>query len=194
MTIKHLAAITAIAILTACGGGGGSGDGPAPAVAIYGDSLTTGEYTGGQHSPTPAQRIAEYSGHPVAAYAVQGLVAPAVQSVAGQGEPVVLFRLGYADAVLGVPAEDTRAAMERLVSDVRSTGRRAVIVGVLAAPEPYTAAAAANNATMRGIATSNGLQFIDVQAVGPVALIDNIHPTQAAADAVALFIAKEIVK
>lgn len=185
-------ALLCLALLCACGGGGGDKT-PVP-VAIYGDSLSSGYLADTRLSPTPVERLTEYAGGAIKAvdYSVSGLTASET-SIKG-GEPVVLLRLGYADAILGVPEELHQQGMERLVTQLKQDGKRVVIAGVLMAPDPYDTAAQRNDAIQRNIAQRNGLQFIDVRSLGRVTMGDPVHPDRAGSDRVSLFIAQELVR
>lgn len=185
-------ALLCLALLCACGGGGGDQT-PVP-VAIYGDSLSSGYLADTRLSPTPVERLTEYAGGAIKAvdYSVSGLTASET-SIKG-GEPVVLLRLGYADAILGVPEEMHRQGMERLVTQLKQDGKRVVIAGVLMAPDPYDTAAQRNDAIQRNIAQRHGLQFIDVRSLGRVTMGDPVHPDRAGSDRVSLFIAQELVR
>lgn len=184
-------ALLLLALLSACGGGGDHQ--PVP-VAVYGDSLSTGYVADTRLSPTPVERLTEYSAGAIKAidYAVSGITAPEV-SIAS-GEPVVLLRLGYADALKGVPEDAHAQAMESIVAQLKQSGRRPVIVGVLVAPPEYDEAAQRLDTVQRGIAQRYGLQFIDVRALGRVTMGDPIHPDRAGSDKVSMFIAQELVR
>jgi hypothetical protein len=186
-------ALLLFALLSACGGGGG-GDTQPVQIAVYGDSLSSGYVGSTRLSPTPVERLTEYSDGAFKAvdYSRSGMTAPETK-LAGQ-EPVVVLRLGYADAVLGVTDADHAKAIEALVAQAEGSGRRVVIVGVLMAPDEYDARAQQFNAIQRSIAQRHGLQFVDVRSLGRVTMGDPIHPDRAGSDKVSMFIAKEIAR
>ena len=190
----RLLALLCLALLSACGGGGADAPSAPVPVAVYGDSLSSGYLADTRLSPTPVERLTEYSGGAIKAidYSVSGLTASEA-SIKG-GEPVVLLRLGYADAIMGVPDELHQQGMERLIAQLKQDGRRPVIAGVLTAPEEYDAAAQRLDAIQRSIAQRHGLQFIDVRSLGRVTMGDPVHPDRSGSDRVSLFIAQELVR
>lgn len=182
-------------LLSACGGGGGDSTTPtAVAVAVYGDSLSSGYVSNTRLSPTPVERLTEYSAGVINAvdYSHNGMTAPEVK-ITGT-ETVVLLRLGYADAVKGVQDTTHAEAMEAIVLTLINSGRKPVIVGVLAAPDEFDAKAQRFDVIQRNIAMRHWLQFIDVRSLGKVSMGDPIHPDRAGSDRVSLFIAQELVK
>lgn len=179
-------------LLSACGGGG---DSTSPtAVAVYGDSLSSGYVSNTRLSPTPVERLTEYSAGAIKAadYSRDGMTAPEVK-IAGN-EAVVLLRMGYADAVKGVDESAHTDAMESLIRSLLASGRTPVIAGVLTAPDEHDAAAQRLDNVQHGLASRYGLQFIDVRSLGKVSMGDPIHPDRAGSDRVSLFIAQELVK
>lgn len=186
-------ALLLFALLSACGGGGG-GDPQPIQIAVYGDSLSSGYVGNTRLSPTPVERLTEYGEGAFRAvdYSRSGMTAPETK-LAGQ-EPVVVLRLGYADAVLGVTDADHTKAIEALVSQAEGSGRRVVIVGVLMAPDEYDAQGQRFDSIQRSIAQRHGLQFVDVRSLGRVTMGDPIHPDRAGSDKVSMFIAKEIAR
>lgn len=187
--MKFITLVLAFA-LTACGGGGSDAQ---DTIAIYGDSLTTG-FINGQHlSPSPAERLAEYTGARAVSHAVNSR--PAGDNVYTPGpENIVLLRVGYVDALLPTPTpvHAFSASMQRLIDS--AAGKRVVIVGVTQPPEQYAASAQVIDAALRDVAARNGLQFIDVWSVGRVSFGDPIHPDRAGSDKLTAFIAKELNK
>lgn len=182
-----------LALLTACGGGGGWSPQPVQ-IAVYGDSLSSGYVGNTRLSPTPVERLTEYGEGAFRAvdYARSGMTAPETKLTGS--EPIVVLRLGYADAILGMTEADHAKAMEALVAQAEGSGRRVVIVGVLMAPDEYDAQGQRFDAIQRGIAQRNGLQFIDVRSLGRVSMGDPLHPDRAGSDKVSMFIAKEIAR
>jgi len=180
-------------LLSACGGGGGDDTKPI-AVAVYGDSLSSGYVSNTRLSPTPVERLTEYSAGAIKAvdYSRDGMTAPEVK-IAGN-EAMVLLRMGYADAVKGVDESAHTDAMESLIRSLIASGRTPVIAGVLTAPDEHDAAAKRLDDIQRGLASRHGLQFIDVRSLGKVSMGDPIHPDRAGSDRVSLFIAQELVK
>lgn len=187
----RLLALLLLALLSACGGGGGGEPQPVN-IAVYGDSLSTGYLADTRLSPTPVERLTEYGAGAFKAvdYSRSGMTAPEAK-LAGQ-ESTVVFRLGYADAILGVSEADHTKAIEALVKQATGEGRRVVLVGVLTAPDEHDAAARRLDAIQRDIAKRHGLQFIDVRSLGRVTMGDPIHPDRAGSDRVSLFIAQEL--
>lgn len=178
-------------LLSACGGG----DDTKPiAVAVYGDSLSSGYVSNTRLSPTPVERLTEYSAGAIKAvdYSRDGMTAPEVK-IAGN-EAVVLLRMGYADAVKGVDESAHTDAMESLIRSLLASGRTPVIAGVLTAPDEYDPAAKRLDDIQRELAHRRNLQFIDVRSLGRVSMGDQIHPDRAGSDRVSLFIAQELVK
>lgn len=180
-------------LLSACGGGGGDDTKPI-AVAVYGDSLSSGYVSNTLLSPTPVERLTEYSAGAIKAvdYSRDGMTAPEAK-IAGN-EAVVLLRMGYADAVKGVDESAHKDAMESLILSLLASGRTPVIAGVLTAPDEHDAAAQRLDNVQRGLASRHGLQFIDVRSLGKVSMGDPIHPDRAGSDRVSMFIAQELVK
>lgn len=179
-------------LLTACGGGGE--DSNSTTVAVYGDSLSSGFYAGGRLSPTPVQRLEEYGGGAfvVVDKSKSGMTAPELPVINGS-ENVVLLRLGYADAVLGVSEKDHAAAMQKAVDDVLAIGHVPVIVGLLQPPEEYETAARSLDRVQREISDKTGVAFIDVWSLGRVSLADQIHPDRSGSDKATLAIARQLV-
>lgn len=178
-------------LLSACGGG----DDTKPiAVAVYGDSLSSGYVSNTRLSPTPVERLTEYSAGAIKAvdYSRDGMTAPEVK-IAGN-EAVVLLRMGYADAVKGVDESAHTDAMESLIRSLLASGRTPVIAGVLTAPDEYDPAAKRLDDIQRELAHRRNLQFIDVRSLGRVTMGDQIHPDRAGSDKVSMFIAQELAR
>lgn len=148
------------AMLAACGGGECDPAPTGPQVAFYGDSLTVN------------RTLLIASGAFTAAdYAKWGQPSTAPLHPADRA-PIVVIRYGMADAILGMPPEQTVANVAALAAQVRRQGRVALIVGMPCLDSELGAATAQ---ALRAI------QTVDVATGCAPAprTTDGIHPTTA---------------
>jgi hypothetical protein len=184
-------AVLAALALAGCGGGGA----PAlPVVAVYGDSIASGQIATEPGEPLrylavrPAQRLQQLlEGRAVvldraeAGATAAGSLAGFPARLAADQPDVAVLRFGGADAVLGTHPAAFSLDLALLVNAAKLQGRRVVVVGLPHHPAHEDALAALDSAA-RGIADWARAPFADTFAAPAGALADGIHPDQVYSD------------